>query len=71
MKDFEKMARFSLMRIYKKFDLFGKRVSFNVDGKETVTSCMGASLSFLVVFLTIAYAWTRFNVLLKFGDTTF
>ena len=65
------MAKFSLMKIYKRFDLFGQNVQFNVDGKQTVTSCMGATLSFVVVFLTIAYAWTRFNVLLKFGDTTF
>ena len=65
------MARFSLMKIYKRFDIFGQSVSFNVDGRETVTSCMGATLSLLVAFVTIAYAWTRLNVLLELGDTTF
>ena len=36
-----------------------------------MTSCMGATLSLLITFVTIAYAWTRFNLLLEFGDTTF
>ena len=65
------MARPSLMSIYKRFDIFGQGVAFNVDGKETVNSCMGATMSLLVAFVTIAYAWTRFSVLLEFGDTKF
>ena len=65
------MARPSLMSVYRRFDFFGKGVSFNVDGKETVNSCMGATMSLLVAFVTIAYAWTRFSVLLEFGDTKF
>ena len=59
------------MSIYRRFDIFGQGVSFNVDGKEKVNSCMGATMSLLVVFLTAAYAWIRFGVLLEFGDTKF
>ena len=65
------MARASLMSFYKRFDIFGQGVSFNVDGKETVNSCIGATMSLLVTFVTVAYAWTRFSVLLEFGDTNF
>ena len=65
------MARFSFLEIYKRFDIFGQGVLFNAEGKETVTSCLGATLSLLVTVITIAYAWTRLNVLLEFGDTTF
>ena len=65
------MARASLMSVYRRFDIFGQGVSFNVDGKEKVNSCMGATMSLLVVFLTAAYAWIRFGVLLEFGDTKF
>ena len=36
-----------------------------------MNSCMGATMSLLVTFVTIAYAWTRFNVLIDFGDTKF
>ena len=59
------------MSVYKKFDFFGQGVALNVDGKEKVSSCMGATLSLLVAFVTIAYAWTRFSVLIEFGDTKF
>ena len=60
----EKMARFTLMKIYHKFDIFGQGVQFKVAGRETVTSCMGATISLLITFVTIAYAWTRFDLLL-------
>ena len=59
------------MSVYRRFDFFGQGVSFNVDGKETVNSCMGATMSLLVAFVTIAYAWTKFGVLVEFGDTTY
>ena len=36
-----------------------------------MNSCMGATISLLVTFVTVAYAWTRFSVLLEFGDTNF
>ena len=65
------MARPSLMSVYRRFDIFGQGVSFNVDGKEKVNSCMGATMSLLVAVVTITYAWTRFGVLLEFGDTKF
>ena len=65
------MTRASLMSAYRRFDIFGQGVAFNVAGKETVNSCMGATMSLLVAFVTIAYAWTRLNVLIEFGDTRF
>ena len=65
------MAKFKLLDLYKGFDIFGKSVSFNANGKETVNSCMGATMSLLVAFLTLAYAWTRFEILLSFGDTRY
>ena len=65
------MAKLKLLEAYKWFDIFGKGVQFNVSGNETVTSCVGATVSILVAFVTIAYAWTRFDVLMKFGDTTY
>ena len=58
------MAKFSLLEIYKKVDIFGHSVSFNANGKETVNSCIGATMTILVTFVTIAYAWTRFDILL-------
>ena len=65
------MAKFSILEIYKKVDIFGHSVSFNANGKEKVNSCIGATISILVIFVTIAYAWTRFDVLLQFGDTRY
>ena len=65
------MAKFSLLEIYKKVDIFGQSVAFNANGKETVNSCVGATMSILVTFVTIAYAWTRLDVLLQFGDTRY
>ena len=65
------MARFSLIESYKKFDIFGQDVTFNVNGKETVNSCIGATMTILVAFVTIAYAWIRIDVLLQFGDTRY
>ena len=65
------MARPSLMSVYRRFDIFGQGVSFNVDGKEKVNSCLGATMSLLIALVTITYAWTRFGVLLEFGDTKF
>ena len=65
------MAKFSLLEVYKKFDIFGQSVAFNAGGKETVNSCIGATMSLLVTFVTIAYAWTRLDVLMQFGDTRY
>ena len=65
------MAKIALLELYKKFDVFGHSVSFNANGKETVNSCIGATMSIMVTFVTIAYAWTRFNILLQFGDTRY
>ena len=63
------MQKFALINIYKKFDIFGQRVTFSADGRESVTSCLGATISILVTILTFAYAWTRFDILMQFGDT--
>ena len=65
------MARFSLLEAYKKFDIFGQDVKFNVNGKSTVNTCIGATMSIFVAFLTIAYAWIRIDILLQFGDTRY
>ena len=65
------MVKFSLLEVYKKFDIFGRDVSLNVNGKVAVNSCIGATMSILVTFVTLAYAWTRFNILVQFEDTRF
>ena len=62
------MAKFSLLKVYKRVDIFGRGVSFEADGEGSVKSCLGATMTLLVTFITLAYAWTRFDVLVKFGD---
>ena len=36
-----------------RFDMFGERINFNMDGKETYDTCCG-SLVTLIVFLAVA-----------------
>ena len=59
------------MEVYKKLDIFGKSVTFNAAGRGQVNSCLGATLTLLVTVVTIAYAWTRLNVMLNYEDTRY
>lgn len=61
----------SLIEVFKRVDIFGKSVSFNISGQAASRSFIGATITVLVTFLTIAYAWMRLKVLIDFGDTRF
>ena len=65
----KKTGGFSLGSIIKSFDFFGSSIGFNIGGKTTYGSYIGAFCSFIAVFVTLSYAWRRQNVMLKHGDT--
>ena len=58
-----------LSSTFKRIDLFGETVEFQIDGKASYGSLMGAVLSILVLVVTLSYAFKRFNVMTTFGDT--
>ena len=59
-----------LSSIFRSFDMFGKSVGFRIEGKETHGSYIGAILTILVIFVTLSYAFRRFDILSSYGDTT-
>ena len=55
----------------KSFDLFSQGVGFEIAGSGGLQSFLGAILSFMIVFVTIFYAYGRFDVLYQRGDTMY
>ena len=51
--------------------MFGHGVAFNMNGDVSVKSCLGASLSLLIITVTLYYAQLRAAVLVDYGDTTY
>ena len=46
-------------------------MAFSIAGKSSATSCVGALMTILITVVTIVYAWTRFDVMINFQDTSF
>ena len=53
------------------FDLFGKKPEFNIEGEDSLKSCFGATLSFLILIILAIYATIKFQVMVTFDDTKF
>lgn len=47
------MSKFSQVKTFKKIDIFGEGVAFNISGSGTVNSCIGAFFSLTILILTI------------------
>ena len=55
----EKQAKkrsFSLTDKFRKLDIFGESVAFQIAGASSVMSCAGAIMTVLIVIVTIVYA---------------
>ena len=54
------------------FDIFGKGVKFNIgDGQSTHKTYFGSLLALACIVITATYAFKRYTVMSKYGDTTF
>ena len=53
----------------KQVDMFGKSLSFSVDGEETTTSWLGALVSLVIAAVTLGFASTKFKALRSKSDT--
>ncbi len=56
---------------FKRFDLFDQRIGFLINVGEGLTSYLGASLSIMISIVTLFYASSRFDTMLKYGDTVY
>ena len=65
------MVRIDLGEKVKALDMFGQKVQFKVNGKETHRTYIGATLSFFVIVTTFVYALQRYNVMVERGDTIY
>ena len=61
----------SLGSLIKSVDFFGQSIGFEVAGRGTLNSFLGALLSLLIVVITLFYATDRFETMIDFGDTTY
>ena len=55
----------------KSFDLFGKGVSFEIEGRSTKATYLGALISLTIIIITISYAARRFEIMKEYNDTTY
>ena len=55
----------------KSLDFFGQRVGFELGGRQTLNSYLGALLSVLIIAISLFYAVGRFETMLKYGDTVY
>ena len=62
---------FSVVSSLQKVDMFGQGVAFSIAGSSSVTSCAGALMTILIAVTTMAYAYTRFEVMIDYADTRF
>ena len=51
--------------------MFGKSVSFSVDGEGRYTTWVGAICSVIIICLTLTFALTKFRALMRKNNTTF
>ena len=62
-------GKFSIRNYLKSLDMFGSGVTFNIDGEETVKSYIGSFFSFVIICVTLVYAFTKWQVMVNFEDT--
>ena len=55
----------------KSFDFFGQSVGFEIAGRGSLNSYLGAIVSLLITALTFFYAVGRFETMLEYGDTVY
>ncbi len=55
----------------KSFDFFGQSIGFEVAGRGSLNSYLGALLSIIIAVLTLFYALARFETLHNYGDTAY
>ena len=53
----------------KGLDFFGQSIGFEIAGRGSLNSYLGALLSISITILTLNYAVSRFDTLKNFGDT--
>ena len=66
-----KKQGFRVFNTLRNLDIFGEGVDFSISGKHSVPSCAGAIMTAFVTVVSLVYAWTRFDVMLNYADTTF
>ena len=55
----------------KSFDFFGQSIGFEIAGRGSLNSYLGALLSIMITILTLFYAIGRFETLKNYGDTAY
>ena len=61
--------RATIANTFKKVDIFGTAVSFNIGGQTTVNSILGACMSIFVVLMTLSYAYIRLQIMVDLDDS--
>ena len=61
----------NLRNNFKKLDLYGEAITFNIDGEGEYTTVFGALLSLLILTVVFRYGSDKFVVLQARGDTTY
>ena len=56
---------------FKKLDLFGTGIGFNIEGEGTHQTFVGAFFSLITFFFSIIYGVQRFTTMYDYGDTVF
>ena len=59
-----------LGQTFQKLDLFGSDVNLRENGQEQFTTCFGALISLLILFVVFNYATVKYTTLIEYGDTT-
>jgi len=52
-------------------DMFGMTVDFKINGKDKVTSLLGAVVSMLVMLLSLSFAYYKVDILISRNDTNY
>ena len=60
---------FSVLNLIKSIDMFGREVDFNIDGDNTVKSYIGSFFTFVMICMTLSYAFTKWQVMSNFEET--
>ena len=64
------MATFSLLGDkFKSLDFFGHTVGFEIAGRGSLNSYLGALVSLIITAVTLFYAAGRFEIMRAYGDT--
>ena len=52
-------------------DQFGEQPGFTIDGQDSYPSCLGATLSLIIIILTLAYGTDKYFTMKDYNNTTF